>query len=927
MAATLTADQEQTVFYSFPITKQEETEEVNPVDGTPDLVIWGKATDGTIDGDQEIVDPAWSAKAIQEWFDTKANIRMAHDPKRPVGKGVDIALTDDGSWVKSKICDPLAKHFIRNGVLNDYSVGISNPAFKYRDQKLDPTGKARRIITGHEDGSSRISEVTICDRGSNFNSKFQLAKAAADGSCEFVGKMLGDEAELAKAAPAELVKAAGISADDDMVNVDVPKSATITFSPADVAKLNAHRKQAAEREEHALEAVKAAEADIYKRDIDTATRRRLHAQGRALANLSYPIETHEDAENAVTLALSGHGDVSAAKALIRRVARKEKWQDILDRLDGKEGGTDDASKGAAVSGEPEAQDTWTAEQVQAAPDVAKADPGDEDGEGAMHHDDGEDDDTDSEADAMDKTAEVKAMDPDMAKKPKMPCPKCKGMNKPKAKFCGKCGASMMASAAKAAEPTPGEGVTGSAAADVEPVPAHREPDGPAFEAFEHDAGLPTVPDPVACEMKAAARHRSLGVPFDAGWLHDTLCPAYDPADVAKHYPHQDFSAIDEHAWQAKALDIAATAPLEQAARAMDLWQHARALKSLTPDLAGDLMQEAHKAFRDANPGPGSAPTPGEMSAERYRRPYISEGHAAPSPGQDPPNTAPIHPGHLAASQFGRGPLTEGQAADSPGNANPRPMPVPAPEVPGVPSRVDYSSTQRANARQAMSSMHDHIAMTFPDLCPMAGPGHMGEPPSHARPVPVGVGGPVPHGASKADGPEDESGEYVVPKSAPDAAAQVARLQKKLRKALKAAGMEPEVTKAALSVAAEPVTLEAANWGTDPEVIKSAVAEATSSLAAELAATRTEIGELRKVADAIANEPDPRVEAYRGPVFNKSSAPAAPQQNSAAGYEDRVKTAVLSTMYDQWRNSTNSELREEAWKFLLKEAGIDLTKST
>ena len=617
MAATLTADQEQTVFYSFPITKQEETEEVNPVDGTPDLVIWGKATDGTIDGDQEIVDPAWSAKAIQEWFDTKANIRMAHDPKRPVGKGVDIALTDDGSWVKSKICDPLAKHFIRNGVLNDYSVGISNPAFKYRDQKLDPTGKARRIITGHEDGSSRISEVTICDRGSNFNSKFQLAKAAADGSCEFVGKMLGDEAELAKAAPAELVKAAGISADDDMVNVDVPKSATITFSPADVAKLNAHRKQAAEREEHALEAVKAAEADIYKRDIDTATRRRLHAQGRALANLSYPIETHEDAENAVTLALSGHGDVSAAKALIRRVARKEKWQDILDRLDGKEGGTDDASKGAAVS-EPENEVTasvsggviarasrisWPGRSAATWWPRPKADPGDEDGEGAMHHDDGEDDDTDSEADAMDKTAEVKAMDPDMAKKPKMPCPKCKGMNKPKAKFCGKCGASMMASAAKAAEPTPGEGVTGSAAADVEPVPAHREPDGPAFEAFEHDAGLPTVPDPAACEMKAAARHRSLGVPFDAGWLHDTLCPAYDPADVAKHYPHQDFSAIDEHAWQAKALDIAATAPLEQAARAMDLWQHARALKSLTPDLAGDLMA------RGAQGVPGRQPRP------------------------------------------------------------------------------------------------------------------------------------------------------------------------------------------------------------------------------------------------------------------------------------------------------------------------------
>ena len=31
------------------------------------------------------------------------------------------------------------------------------------------------------------------------------------------------------------------------------------------------------------------------------------------------------------------------------------------------------------------------------------------------------------------------------------------------------------------------------------------------------------------------------------------------------------------------------------------------------------------------------------------------------------------------------------------------------------------------------------------------------------------------------------------------------------------------------------------------------------------------------------------------------------------------------MYDQWRNSPSSELREEAWKFLLKDAGIDMTK--
>ena len=86
MAATLTRDQDELLRFSFPIEKREDTETVNPVDGTPDLIIWGKATDGTIDGDKEIVDPAWSADAIQRWAATGANVRMSHDPKRPVGR-------------------------------------------------------------------------------------------------------------------------------------------------------------------------------------------------------------------------------------------------------------------------------------------------------------------------------------------------------------------------------------------------------------------------------------------------------------------------------------------------------------------------------------------------------------------------------------------------------------------------------------------------------------------------------------------------------------------------------------------------------------------------------------------------------------------------------------------------------------------------
>ena len=150
-----------------------------------------------------------------------------------------------------------------------------------------------------------------------------------------------------------------------------------------------------------------------------------------------------------------------------------------------------------------------------------------------------------------------------------------------------------------------------------PAPPHREPDGPAIESLEHDAGLPTTLDSSvkadeaeAAAMRVAAHHKSLGVDREMGVLHDLTCAAYDPAAVAKSYPDVDFSAINVQGWLDKTLSIAATGPLEQAQEAGKLVETAITLKGVGPDLAGELRDEAHKAFRDANPGPGSAPTPG-----------------------------------------------------------------------------------------------------------------------------------------------------------------------------------------------------------------------------------------------------------------------------------------------------------------------------
>ena len=347
MADVLTPGSEMT-YVSFPISKMEET-----ADG--DLIVWGKATDGTLDNDLQIVDPDWSAKALREWYDTGANVRVQHQAQRdPAGTGLDIEVTADGAtWVKTLVVEPVAKELVRKKVLKDYSVGIFHPDVRIADpafRHLDPQGKAvNGVITGRKDGLSKIGELSLVDRGSNFGTRFQLVKAASDGTAEFTGKMLGGDGVTAETADPELVKASGVD-EDTLIK------ASLTFSPADLAKLLQHRAAAEEVAKAASGADEAAgdnvseqasesdgddddageggadvgdtdkaaepevtavaEPDVEKRNVSTAERHDLAEHGDALPNESYPIANVEDLHNAAILARSGHGDVSAARALI-----------------------------------------------------------------------------------------------------------------------------------------------------------------------------------------------------------------------------------------------------------------------------------------------------------------------------------------------------------------------------------------------------------------------------------------------------------------------------------------------------------------------------------------------------------------------------------------------------------------------------------
>ena len=94
MAATLTDDGQLTradVFVSFDIEKVESTP-----DG--DLMCFGRATDGSVDHDQQIVDPAFSSKAIRDWLESGGNIRVQHNAQRdPAGVGLEISTDGDGA--------------------------------------------------------------------------------------------------------------------------------------------------------------------------------------------------------------------------------------------------------------------------------------------------------------------------------------------------------------------------------------------------------------------------------------------------------------------------------------------------------------------------------------------------------------------------------------------------------------------------------------------------------------------------------------------------------------------------------------------------------------------------------------------------------------------------------------------------------------
>jgi len=132
-------------------------------DGT--LMVFGKATDDSLDLDSQICDPAWLDMAMPAWFKSGGNIREMHGPSA-AGVAKEYEAKSDGHYISVHVVDPIAVKKVENRVYQGFSIGIKSPRV-VRDSKA----ANGRIIDG------QIIEVSLVDRPANPSAKLILAKA------------------------------------------------------------------------------------------------------------------------------------------------------------------------------------------------------------------------------------------------------------------------------------------------------------------------------------------------------------------------------------------------------------------------------------------------------------------------------------------------------------------------------------------------------------------------------------------------------------------------------------------------------------------------------------------------------------------------------------------------------------------------------
>ena len=931
MATTLTKDNE-ILYASFPIIKTETTD-----DG--DLIVYGKASDGSVDFDNQIVKPEFARKAVEDWFASGANIRVQHNAQRdPAGIGLSWEHDGDATWVKALVVEPVAKRLVAKGALRAYSVGIARPTIE-----RDITGKARGGIIS--DG--QWVEISLVDRPANKSCGIQLVKSEGG----YVDEVFGTEDAITKALDGDILTKNGGDVSDFN-----PADFEISFSPNDMAEL-VMKKMAARYAE--------------KRNFDPGVgggvdRDKLPESDFAGPHRSFPIVNQSDVSDA--LHLVGHADnPDAVRARIRSIADRKGFSmpdsasggsDKIERelaiakaaIGGAgplcdDGDADDPTPGENVPPKPEKKDEESIKE--ASPDLTK-DPDEGNPEGkqvrAMDADGDEDD-------APGKAAKPAMAKPKKGKKGKALPP---WLNKPgsdadaddasKAVGCGE-----QHEHTSKCHTTPKEAGNVAEAAPMSPAPVKDLMESPA------------KPHMKSLTESAMLRFKTIGMDTDLGILHDMTCPAFHPAEVAKVFPYADFATlVDEELWQRKALAAATGGSIQDATAAQAAWQAARTLKYADAAEVNDFRADLHKAFRDANPGVSSFPTPCEMSPVKYHRPCITDGHAAYGTGYDGPRSdARVASGAPNAHSFDRPPLSSAHQSPSPSHMK---TSFEYPAQQGVPTQIRYAEIEKDKARRALSMMHDHLNHMFPSACPMLDQDAYRQEDGRSLALPVGVGKiaeqeqdlggifkyirklekKVRNGELTEAEARDRISKRAAQKYAEDLRDQVQKGITSIDEVRKALGLPdaemPFATGGIVkNVAPEPEP-EPANKGISPDIMKSMMTEILQEQMAplqqriteqqeQISAYRqrweqqqTEITKHEQRWEALAKERDPSSAAFTGLALNpvRTAPPAGIAQQ--AEVSKSVQGMMMRQLERTWRTSENPAEREAAYSALLKYQG-------
>lgn len=655
------------VFFTFPIARTRKL-------ANGDVEVYGPCTDGSVDEDHQRVDSRWSGKALQEWFDKGANVRVQHSPfLYPAGKGVALEVgkerTRDGQqhWVKALVAhETPAAGLVEKGILRDFSIGILDPVITYGD----PTAPGGTICGG------RIGEVSLVDRGSNKNTTFQIVKSVG-GSPQLVCKMVGDQ--VTTAAP--------------------PNPITLRRDAYKAQFVTKRKKKGG------------GNVDSGGRDVSD-----LPADRFAGPDGTFPIKTKDDVSDAASLAHHAD-DPGAVRSKIRSIAHSAlgmKDEEMPPSLQATKAADDECKtchgKGTILEGNRDCPDcngpkgadkTVKLGKGGSAEDAGQDEPEDSGAGGetiAEYNQDGDGDgnDNDGKGDKANKKRKGgRALRKAVLKYQRAEL--TKGGNNG-----GRTPADVEGHAdTDAAE----SGFSSAKDKTMEPAGKHREPDGADAEDFEEDAGMHTDGDEGDSGDSVPGQDWSANKSapsYGMRRLHDATCPAYRWGMVRKSYglPRDVGAAIPVREIESLAMEAIVKGHAAEAEYFTGMLRTAATIQELGPDVLLDARKALPAMFPDTHPHQQT-----DVRPTQFTRGYLGAGRPTLTAGSEAGHSslpsAVVH--EVSANDFQRGFISAGHSSMSPDG--------------GTQARAGTAAFGQAT--NTLAQMHQRVAMLWPDMCPIS----------------------------------------------------------------------------------------------------------------------------------------------------------------------------------------------------------------